>query len=341
MIRLTADHPRPRTPSGFAWWYIDTVDADGNGVVLVWAPALPFLPRAGGPGCEAAMNVAVYEGGRQVFYVLEQVAPEQVDVDGDVVRVGRSWFRSACVNGERVVTGWIDCPIPGATDRLRGTVRLRGPALAPPTWGDAASTHDWMPLCAPAIATVRLRGAGFRYSATSRGYHDRNGADVPMHTLGIRWWAWGRLAFPDHELLYYHLVPEAPGGSPTALVLRCADGRVDLLPGAAASPRRPRRDRYGLPWAGEWAITAPGYEPVVVQVAPPVDAGPFYLRHPIASGDARGWGESCWPAAVDRPLLRPFVRMRVAGPHHSVWSPLFLGPSTGRLGRLARWWRTP
>ena len=188
---------------------------------------------------------------------------------------------------------------------------------------------------------MRLHGAGFRHAATSRAYHDRNCADVPMHALGIRWWAWGRLAFPDHELIYYHLVPEAPAAAPTTILLEAAGGGVRVLPGATAVPSRGRRDRYGLPWAARWTLAAPGHAPVDVDVAAPVDAGPFYLRHPIASGGARGWGESCWPASVDQPWLRPFVRMRVVGPQPSVWAPLFLGPRRGRLGRLLRWWRTP
>ena len=58
-----------------------------------------------------------------VCYVLEQVEPARVEVDGDVVRLGRSWFRTVQVGVERVVTAWIDCPVPGATDRLRGVIR--------------------------------------------------------------------------------------------------------------------------------------------------------------------------------------------------------------------------
>ena len=133
----------------------------------------------------------------------------------------------------------------------------------------------------------------------------------------------------------------SPAAAPTTILLEAAGGGVRVLPGATAVPSRGRRDRYGLPWAARWTLAAPGHAPVDVDVAAPVDAGPFYLRHPIASGGARGWGESCWPASVDQPWLRPFVRMRVVGPQPSVWAPLFLGPRRGRLGRLLRWWRTP
>ena len=29
---------------GFAWWYLDVVDAEGTGLVLIWSFGLPFLP---------------------------------------------------------------------------------------------------------------------------------------------------------------------------------------------------------------------------------------------------------------------------------------------------------
>lgn len=341
MIQLAPDQPRLLKPSGFAWWYLDLLDAHGDGLVLVWATGLPFLPGEGAPGCAAAVNVAVYRAGRPEFYLLEEIPAARVEVDGDVIRLGRSWFRSTVTSGERVVTAWLDCPVPGATGRLTGTVRLRGAALSVTTIGDLATSHAWTPLAAPARATARLGADGFRFERTGRGYHDRNRADVPLDALGIRAWTWGRLALPHSDLVWYDLEPEEPGAARTTLVLEARDGVLRTLPGGRVSATEPRRDLYGRPWAEAVRVEWDDHAPVDVIVQPPVDSGPFYLRHRLRSGEAWGWGEACWPGAVDRAWQRPFVRMRVASARPSAWAPLFSGPASGRITRLARWWATP
>ena len=338
MIRLTNDHPRSPVATGFAWWYVDMIDANGDGFVLIWSTGLPFLPHVGRPGCEAAVNLAVYRGGRQVFYVLESIPAADVELDGDVIRFGRSWFRTMNQRGQRVVTAWLDCPVPGSTARLRGTIKVRGEALTVAPEGDPDTTHAWMPLSAPAEASVRLHAEGFRYEARGRAYHDRNCADLAMDALGIDSWIWGRVAMPDHDLVYYHLLPKQPGAAPMSLLLEARAGSVRRLPGGKLRVAEPRRDRYGLGWHAAVIIEAADRAPVQVRLDPPIDSGPFYLRHRLRSEGAWGWGEACVPDKVDRSWQRPFVRMRVSGATSSAWSPLFTGPSTGRLLRLARWW---
>ena len=338
MIRLANDHPRPPVAAGFAWWYVDMIDAQGDGFVLIWSTGLPFLPHVGTPGCEAAVNLAVYRGGRQVYYVLESIPAANVELDGDVIRLGRSWFRSANSGGQRIVTAYLDCPVPGSASRLRGTVNVHGQALEVSAQGVPDTTHAWMPLSAPAQAKVRLHAEDFRFEAQGRAYHDRNCADLPMDALGIESWIWGRLAMPDHDLVYYHLLPKQAGAVPMSLLLEARAGVVRSLPEGKLRVAEPRRDRYGLAWHAAVTIEAADRAPVRVRLDPPIDSGPFYLRHRIASDGAWGWGEACVPDKVDRAWQRPFVRMRVSGGSASAWSPLFTGSSTGRLARLARWW---
>ena len=87
MLTLTAardaiDAHALATAGGFGWWYADIVDADGNGVVVIAAEGLPFLPgiassaRAGRPvlpTSRPSLLVAVYEQGICTFYGLREL----------------------------------------------------------------------------------------------------------------------------------------------------------------------------------------------------------------------------------------------------------------------------
>jgi len=71
-----------------------------------------------------------------------------------------------------------------------------------------------------------------------------------------------------------------------------------------------------------------------------VDRGPFYVRSlvegELGGESGRGIAEHVVVDAIDRPIHRPFVDMRVQhtrGPN-SFWLPLFVGPRHSRLHRL-------
>jgi hypothetical protein len=75
-----------RNPGGFTWFYVDLVDEQGRGATLIWSWGLPFLPgyakaaRAGHPQLpieRPSVNLVVYEGGREIFYLLSELPPEQ------------------------------------------------------------------------------------------------------------------------------------------------------------------------------------------------------------------------------------------------------------------------
>ena len=82
LSRPHADRTPPGGPGAFSWWYVDLIDESGNGLVLIWGFALPFLA----PGDDAIamqhpfLNVAVYEGGVTTCYHLEELAPDAVSM---------------------------------------------------------------------------------------------------------------------------------------------------------------------------------------------------------------------------------------------------------------------
>jgi hypothetical protein len=338
-------------PGAFSWWYVDTVDASGNGLVCIWSWGLPFLPgygaaaregRAPTPRSRPSLNVATYERGRCTFYLLQELRPDEAAHQGAGTpeqswTFGRSRFASTLHGGRRTVGIDLDVPVPGSHARVRGEVHLEGVAPELPPCGEA--THLWTPLCMPARAHASLAAddGSWRFTLQGRGYHDRNQSLVPLHALGIRAWTWGRVAQPDAELVHYLVQPESMGPSTTFVLRVGADGRVEATPGASVVEHARARHPYGPRWAPAVEVRNGPHGTAALRADAPVDAGPFYLRVPLrdpATGGT-GWGEHVVPGAVDIGWQRPFVRMRVHGPDaDSVWLPLFSGPRNGRIARL-------
>src|SRR5687768_10564437 len=88
-----------RAPGGFLWWYADLVDERGNGLVCIWSFGLPFLPgyasasRRGTPQLpeeRPSFNIAVYERGKLVCYLLQEYEPSEVEWASTRWRFGRT-----------------------------------------------------------------------------------------------------------------------------------------------------------------------------------------------------------------------------------------------------------
>jgi carotenoid 1,2-hydratase len=359
-------------PGGFAWWYLDVVTPEGDGLVLIWSYGLPFLPgyagaaragRAERPSDRPSLNVVVYRGGRPVVYLLQEYGPGDAEAvagfepgadpaagetdAGLHLRLGGSRFASRVEGGRRRVEVEIDCAMPGTRERLRGTVRVDGVARRaeggetdPPD-----EPHVWTPLTGPAHGEVALR-CGDRAVArfAGRAYHDRNGGSVPLHGLGMDFWMWGRLPFRDREAIYYLLWPHGSEHPERCIGVEIDQGgKTRRIPGLRLERAEPRRTLAGLPWSARLRLLQ-GRDPwLEVRHTRVIDSGPFYLRFlseaTSADGErATGMGELCYPERVDQALLRPLVRMKVHRVHggNSMWLPLFTGPHRGRVIRLLR-----
>ncbi len=353
MLRLAPERDLDhllQTPGAFTWWYLDTVDAAGNGVVCIWSWGLPFLPdlRADDmPASRPSLNLAVYERGRCTFYLLQELRPEEasrarVGADGETWSFGPTRFESTRRGGRRHVRADLDLPVPGSTSRLRGSIVLEGAVPVLPELGDARlpALHVWTPLCAPARAQVELDtdDGAFRFHSEGRGYHDRNQSRVPLDALGIADWTWGRVAEPDAEVVHYLLTPTDPNLPAVTLFLRLnEDGSVVASDQPKVTTRAPRRDLYGVRWPERVKLVDDTVGGADLHLAAPVERGPFYLRHALrdAITGAQGWAERVVPGRVGVAWQQPFVRMRVhTHGSNSTWLPLFAGPASGRLGRL-------
>jgi hypothetical protein len=327
--------------AAFAWGYLDLIDPDGNGVVLIWGYANPFVPgtvsrcRRGTPPLpadEPSIAVSVYEKGRPAFYLLQRLPAvgsadpfdeDGIDLEGVQVRFAPGRVEVA-----------LDLPTPGG-ERLVGTVSMEGRAPDLPL-SSPQSHHRWGPRLL-GEGQASLHAGPWRFAMRGRGYHDGNVSARSLDALGIDGWVWGRVPFPDGDWIYY-LVQGAHEDLQVHLSLFVhRDGRVDLLPGELIADT-PRRSFWGVRHSPRFVVD--GY---AVHVDHLVDDGPFYLRMETLvegpAGRARGVGEVVHVPSMDAGALALLTPMAVHDPTRgSWWSPLFSGPARGRVRRLLRHW---
>ena len=338
------------------WWYLDLVNDDGDGAVLIWSWGLPFLPgiaraarrnRSRPPRERPSLNVSIYERGKLDCYALQEYTPHDAKWDGGHTwRFGRSHFHVDQDDTSVGVSVSLDMDIPGTSTPLCGEIHVEGVARRPAQKGGAIDpTHDWTPLMGPASGRLNVRGPqGRHYDFEGRGYHDRNSGSVALHDLGFERWIWGRIPFEDHERIYYVLWPKR-GGPPTSVGMEIgSDGSTRVIEGLKVELSRPRLELTGMPWHRRIVLRGADAQ-VWLEVKPTsiLDKGPFYLRFFIDARDPRsgarhrGIAESCRPSWVDLDIHRPLVKMRVQSARRdedSMWLPLFTGPKKGRITRL-------
>ncbi len=366
---ITISHPeRPLDPAllhvkgGFLWWYMDLVNEQGDGAVLIWSWGLPFLPglaqaarRGDGfvPTQRPSFNLSIYKNFELDCYTLQEYEPEQATWEHTILESGQredTWvfgenrFKVWREAGDVCVEVQINERVPGSIDRLVGQVSARGVARRAglELVGDHDPHHDWTPLMGPGLGEVDVMlGEHTHYLFSARAYHDRNGGNAPLHELGFEHWIWGRMPLSDRELIYYILWPET-GGAPECVGMEILDdGRTILHQDMDIRLSGAHRELAGMHWSERIELFNEGKKWGEVETAHILDNGPFYLRFFIKGnfhGEiVTGVGEACDPARIDLGRHRPLVKMRVGaadGAGDSMWRPLFTGPKKGRVERL-------
>ncbi|MFW5968319.1 MAG: hypothetical protein ACOCV2_12410 [Persicimonas sp.] len=345
---------------GFLWWYLDLVDEQGDGLVLIWSFGLPFLPGyadaarrgcAPAAGARPSLNLSVYRQRALDFYLLREFDRERVawHPDRDRWKFGETEIRRELDDDRVQLHVELDCAVTGCAEPITGEIHFEGARRKTSGEEEAAErgrlTHDWSPQSGPASARARLRQGGRGWDLSGRAYHDRNGGSRPLHDLGIDVWIWGRAPLPDRELIYYLLWGDG-GRAPVCVGMTVdEDGTTDVIDDLDVVRRGRRRNLGGLTWWEELELSRGNTPWARVRHRTAVDSGPFYMRYltEVSTSGAPpvvGIGELCEPDRVDLKRHRPLVRMRVdrAGDGNSMWLPLFSGPREGRLGRLVSNW---
>lgn len=339
-------------PGGFAWWYLDLVDDQGSGLVLIWSFGLPFLPGSRKrplARLRPALNVATYVGGKPDFYLLQEYPEDAAELDHEGRgRLGESSF-SISRQGERIAVDIkLDAPVPASTRRLRGQISIQGPALRlpkPPNVPDGPA-HTWSPRAAWAEGSAELDFGGAPFKVQGSAYFDANTSAVPLDEQRIESWRWGRVSFDDETLVYYDIQGEQGKRTSHVFLQRAAtsdaEGGLVELKDPALLPLESGTGLYGLTTARGWRVRAQdrAYE---ISLRHLVDDGPFYQRFlvdALRADGKRGSGvaELVVPGRVDQPWQRPFVRMRTHQTRgdNSLWLPLFSGARQDRVQRMTR-----
>lgn len=334
---------------GFGWWYVDALDAAGNGVVIIWSWGLPFLPgylsgvregRGDPARARPSLNVAIYENGKPSFYLLQTYPEEAASTDGE------GNFRFGTTTIRRVEDGRLelklDCEVPSSRHRLQGELRLEGsPIRLPASLAPSPRPHHrWTPVLGPSRLHGELRCGRQRFAFDGLAYHDRNEGERPFDQLGIRHWIWGRLVTEARTRIWYLCFSDHGPDTAWGVELQ-RGGEMQLHAGLRPELRGVRKGTFGTRTWDEVGLRHPdGTLFARARTRQRIDDGFFYARTVVeaASGGEEGLGMAEWiePGRIDRPRHRPLVRMAVhasEGPN-SRWLPLFSGPRRGRIGRL-------
>jgi carotenoid 1,2-hydratase len=356
---VTSETPTPPAilaeAGAFCWWYLDLVDARGDGLVLIWSYGLPFLPglasaaRAGRPvrpGERPSVNLATYRRGMLDSYVLHELDPADCSFGGAAQWMGDSHFRAdELPGGRRRLEVRLDLPLPATDARLHGRIEVEGPRVELPAdaLGAADARHAWGPILTGAPARARLfLGERPVLALDAPAYHDRNWSRAPLHELGIARWRWARLDLPGQRLAWYQLDPDDGAAKRSILVQTRDDGRTRVFEDVPYRLRQPLLNPFLLGWHRRVEVdaTALGGPAFHFTQNLPVDSGPFYLRFLPRARDAEGRpgvgvSELVAPHRVDQAILRPMVRLRVSSARPGSWlQPLFTGPLRSRPGRF-------
>lgn len=340
------DVERAQAPGGFTWWYVDLVDERGDGLVVIVALGLPFLPgyasaaRAARPQRaieRPSVCVSHVVGGRLAFWALHETDPAKVDWRPGSVRLGDQTVDVALGADTVRFEAHLAGELPGAPWSL--SLTIEGPRRKPTPGEPVRAAHEWSVMTVMARGTARLSVAGRETLLEGRAYLDRNAGDGTLEALDVARWSWGRLAFPDRERIWYEAVDRS--GVARSLALSITGDGVCTLERDGVVPTGVRHGWWALPCPASVQVD----EGLRVDLPAPLDDSPFYARFRVDADDSgaigRGFAEVCVPGRIDAAWFRPLLSMTVCHDHapaaNSMWLPLFGGPREGRLQRLVGW----
>ena len=329
---------------GFSWGYLDILDENHNGVVVIWSFGLPFMPgtiaagRRGEPVkplAEPSVSVAVHREGKPDLWLLQRLNPHEGDADPFPVGGLQLDGCRFVDHGDRIEVE-LDCPIPGGP-RLQGSLVLRGPRVEVPQGGD--SVHRWAPRML-GRGEAHLTCGDWRFDVEGAGYHDGNASPVGLEQLGIECWTWGRTPHPEGTWVHYLIEPLDPGRDPQNLILDIGlDGRTSVVLIEDCHHLASRRGQWGMRAPQELVVG-----PLRIRHVRKVEDGPYYCRWvtEVVGPDGvqrPGTGEFVDVTRMDAGLGRWLAPFAVHDPQPFSWFvPLFSGARRGGVGRLLRHW---
>jgi carotenoid 1,2-hydratase len=286
------------TNGGYAWWYFDGVSDDGarafTAIVFigsVFSPSYALRLRRGEAARaeeHVAVNLALYENGRQRAWVMSEYGEDELRAVGDAGPAIADSRVERTERGLRLTIRDRSAPffasLAGVGARVEGTVELEpgAEACAPVELTDVGR-HGWRVIVPRGRVRVRFTRPGFEFDGV--GYHDVNHGDGRLEDAFARW-SWARFHTADRTVVLY--AARERSGRARALVLDTRD---------SATARDVATGGEGEPQAVGWGLKLPAWFAVDgrLRCEPTrfLEAAPFYARYlatltdggrPIAEG---------------------------------------------------------
>ena len=183
-------------PGSYKWWYLDALSDDGTrGLTAilfygsVFSPSYAARLRRGEPALpeeHVAVNLALYENGRQKTWVMSEYGREAWKGEVAIAESRLSGLKLAvCDRSAPFVASLV-----GAGARVEGTVELEPlSAPMPEVFLDGGRQHRWQVIVPRGRVRVRFSRPGFEFEGV--GYHDLNQGDSRLEAAFSRW-SWAR-----------------------------------------------------------------------------------------------------------------------------------------------------
>ena len=292
--RAVTWHDAIEAPGGYAWWYLDALSPEGDGLVCILFAGSVFSPRYAArvrqgeralPTEHCAVNLALYKGGRQIAWVMAEHSGPQEFSEGRVA-VGGSVMESS---GGRVRVTIDEQVTPffghGFGRRVKGTIRMtsRAAPFAESALSVGGRTHAWRALVPRGEVEADFPSLGVKFRGV--GYHDRNHGDGRLGDAFSRW-GWARRHREDGTDVLYSVVEK--DGTRRALWASAGDDQIATPREATPLPDGASRSaRWGMRLPSRFGVTTD--EGRVLHCTPTtlLEQAPFYnrFRARISDGD--------------------------------------------------------
>jgi carotenoid 1,2-hydratase len=292
-------------PGSYKWWYLDALSDDGRrGLTAilfngsVFSPAYAARLRRGEPALpeeHPAVNLALYEGGRQRAWVMSEYGREAWRGEVSVAESRLSGLKLEI----RDRSAPFLASLAGVGSPVEGTVELEPlSAPLPEMFLDGERHHRWQVIVPRGRVRVRFTKPRFEFEGV--GYHDINQGDSRLEAAFSRW-SWARFHEKARTVVLYSAREKS--GAARALVVDDSDPREV----AAASEGELRNVGWGLRMPEWFSVGGLRCAPTkFLQVAP------FYARYSarLDGREAVGMGEYLDLERFARPGIQFLLRFK-------------------------------
>lgn len=194
----------PQAPGAYRWFYADATCGEFTAVAIFMVGAV-FSPRYVGaeergerPDTHCAVNFALYQKGRGVFWTFSHYGALQRDED--TLRIGRSTWRWQSDGGVRIDVDERSAVF--GTDRLTARLSLSPDSPGPLMPLPLGSGHLWQPLAPRCSARLAVSSRGI--DEHGHGYADTNHGEEPLG-VSLPGWHWTRVHAEERTHIHYAL----------------------------------------------------------------------------------------------------------------------------------------